>query len=231
MPIVHIDSLIEDFTLYPRTMVCPTHVNALIDALKVDVDLPPIVADKKSSRVIDGFHRLAAYRRLKVDTVAVEWLNCKNEQELFAFAVEANAGHGRPYSPYDRARIRGRAEDLGFTLERVGQILKMPVESLTAQKERVFAADPEGKPTPLKNTIAWKAGQRLTEREMKANEKLGGMNATFYVNQVIELLEARLIDPRNEGLQASLLKLHELLGKHIARASKKKTPTKAAALA
>lgn len=204
---VKIESLVEDFNFYPRTQVSSTHVTALANALQSGDELPPIRVDRKSNRIIDGFHRTAAHKKLGREEIAVEWIDCKDDQELFELAVDANAGHGRPYTPFDRARIQTRAEELGFAIERTAKVLRMPIESLTAQRERAFAEDEQGNAVPLKRTIQFKAGSVLTERQLKANQKLSGMNARFYADQLSELFEADLVNWSDQALVAAFQRL------------------------
>lgn len=63
---------------------------------------------------------------------------------------------------------------------------------------------------PLKKTIQHMAGKTLTTGQQKANEKLSGMNQSFYVNQVILLIENGLIDEK-ENLYERLRILQKLL--------------------
>ena len=216
MSLVKIETLTFDESLYPRTQIDSTHVTGIMLAMKAGAQMPPIQVDRKTKRVIDGFHRGKAHIKLGLETIDVEWVNCKDDQHFYALAVEANAGHGRPFSPFDRARIQQRAEELGFSIERVSQILRVPIESLQVQRKTVFAQDEQGQPVPLKRTIAWKAGQTLSVREIQANKKLSGMNATFTVNQLLELFEAELIDWNNDALVQGLGRLYGHLRQHSA---------------
>lgn len=204
---VKIATLVEDYNFYPRTQVSGTHVSALAAAMQAGHELPPIQVDRKSKRIIDGFHRTAAHRRLGLEEIAVEWIDCKNDQELFELAVEANAGHGRPYTPFDRARIQSRAEELGFEIDRVARVLKTPIESLQVQRVKAFATDESGGAVPLKRTLAFRAGTVLTPRQVQANSKLSGMQARFYADQLSELFEADLIDWSNDALVKALERL------------------------
>lgn len=217
---VKLETLVRDFNFYPRTHVDSTHVTSIMQAMRSGSEMPPIKVDKKSKRIVDGFHRYEAHRKLGLESIAVEWVTCKDDQHLYALAVDANATHGRPFSPFDKARIRTRAEELGFTMDRVSQILRVPIESLNIQKEKAFATDEKGNIVPIKNTISWKAGQALTPRQVAANQKLGGMNAAFYANQLSELFEAELVDWSNEGLIQSLARLYAHLKQHSAALKK-----------
>jgi hypothetical protein len=68
-----------------------------------------------------------------------------------------------------------------------------------------------GLTVPIKQTIRRFAGRSLTPRQQEANAKLSGMNQVFYANQLIELLEAKLLNTDDDQLMERLKKLHELL--------------------
>jgi ParB-like chromosome segregation protein Spo0J len=63
--------------------------------LEVIDQLPPIVVDEKTMVVIDGIHRLEAYRRAK-RTMVPAILFSGDETEAVACAIRANVGHGKP---------------------------------------------------------------------------------------------------------------------------------------
>ncbi|WP_309141945.1 transcriptional regulator [Streptomyces griseicoloratus] len=69
--------------------------------MELDVPLPPILVDRRSMRVIDGMHRLAAAFRTGAETIFVEFFD-GNAEEAFLRAVEANVTHGLPLSREDR---------------------------------------------------------------------------------------------------------------------------------
>lgn len=67
----------------------------------VETPLPPILVDRRSMRVIDGMHRLAAAFRKGEATILVDFFDGTAE-EAFLRAVEANVTHGLPLSKEDR---------------------------------------------------------------------------------------------------------------------------------
>ncbi|MFD5797266.1 winged helix-turn-helix transcriptional regulator [Streptomyces diastatochromogenes] len=68
---------------------------------ELDEQLPPILVDRRTMRVIDGMHRLLAACLRGQDTIAVEFFDGTPE-EAFLRAVEANVTHGLPLSQEDR---------------------------------------------------------------------------------------------------------------------------------
>src|SRR3972149_5611153 len=125
-----IESLIEDFDLYPRTMVWGPHVARLRDALTAGATTSPVIVDAKSKRIVDGFHRVRAYKQLGRDKIECEIRTYKNDAELFSDAVRLNSSHGRPLGPYE---IKKSVE----TLRRLGVGEKRSTEIVRAPKERI----------------------------------------------------------------------------------------------
>jgi len=209
---IKLAELVFDFELYPRHQIDPQHVAALVGALEAGVKLPPIVIDKRSKRISDGFHRGKAHIRFlgEEGTISVVEKAYKNRAEIFLDAMRYNAGHGKPLSSFDRAHSIAIAARMKLEVESVAGALSITVnkvESLRVDKAAIHG----GQPLVIKRTIGHMAGRQLTARQAEVNEKLGGMTQLFYVNQVIALLEADLIDTDSEKLIAALERLHELL--------------------
>lgn len=80
------------------------HVTRLAE---LDDKLPPILVDRRSMRVIDGMHRLAAASLRGQSTIEVEFFD-GTPDEAFLRSVEANVTHGLPLSQEDRRNAAGR---------------------------------------------------------------------------------------------------------------------------
>lgn len=83
-----------------RTSIDAGHVDRLAE---VSAELPPILVDRASLRVVDGAHRLAAHRLLGRTAVAVRWVE-GDEPTLLLMALAANTRHGLPLSREERRR-------------------------------------------------------------------------------------------------------------------------------
>ncbi|MFF1413401.1 transcriptional regulator [Streptomyces sp. NPDC058289] len=69
--------------------------------------LPPILVDRRTMRVIDGMHRLAAARLRGQQTISVKFFDgCADD--AFLRGVEANVTHGLPLSQADRRAAAAR---------------------------------------------------------------------------------------------------------------------------
>jgi len=200
---VKLERLVLDYNFYPRTQVSDEHVSNMREAILAGRELPPILVDAKSFRIVDGFHRYFAYKRLQFDEVIADVRNYKNEAAMLEDAVRLNSDHGRPFHTQDRRRIILRAEELGLSRDWVAGVLGITrerVDQLAIQ--RAYCA---GEVVPLKRGLVSMAGQEITEKQRRANEKWGGMNATFYAKQLIIYLDSEF--PISQELAELLDKL------------------------
>lgn len=204
--------LVIDFDLYPRNNVDSHNVRTLIDALASGVELPPIIIDKKSKRVADGVHRTRAYLQHYGPDHPVEVIekNYKNDAELFLDAMRYNGSHGAKLDPCDRTHCVIIGERLGLTIDAIAGALHMPTDKLGGLRESRTAT--AGTLTvPLKRTFRHMAGRRLTKEQVAANERSSGMNPAFYANQLIDMIEAKMIELDDESLRERLSHLNQVL--------------------
>ena len=218
-----VSELILDFNLYPRSQVDGNHVRYMLEAQEAGATFPPIMIDQKSKRIVDGFHRATMFKRIGDDhLVEVVERRYKDEGEMFADAMRLNAHHGRNLTRFDRTHCILRGLELGMDLEVIASALSMTVDSVGELKaDRVGEMKVGGKTIeiPLKRTIRHMAGHKMSQRQQEANARLGGMNQLFYVNQILELIDADLIDKENSKLMEGLERLFEALKGVVEKAS------------
>lgn len=213
-----ISELVLDFNLYPRMQVDATTVTYLSQADDAGAVLPPIVVDKESLRVVDGFHRVKMFRAKYGDNheVFVQEKTYANEQEMLLDAIRYNVVHGQKLSRYDRTHCIVMAEKMRIPEDELASALNMTMEKVGALKaDRIGELHVAGKKqiVPLKRTIRHMAGQKLTQKQVDANRMLGGMNQSFYVNQLITLIESGLLNTNDEIVMERLGVLRDLLNK------------------
>ena len=214
--------LVFDFDLYPRNNLDAHNIRSIADARKAGVEMAPVIIDKKSKRIVDGFHRNK--ERLQTDgpEAEIEVIEkvYKNEQEMFLDAMRYNATHGARLDPCDRTRCAVIAERLRIPIESVAGALNMPVDKLAGLRadRTAMAAGGGGLVIPLKRTIKHMAGKKLSKQQQVVNDKSSGMNQSFYANQLIDLIESDLIDKEDETLYKRLQRLYELLAELLVTA-------------
>ena len=215
--------VVLDYTLYPRNQVDAQHVGEIREAIRAGVQLPPMKIDRKSKRVIDGFHRVVAYHKEHGPEYSIDAIDYpyRNEKAMFLDAMRLNANHGRNLTSFDRAHCILLARGFGLADKETAKALSITVNRVESVIVNKTALKGNGKDTTrkqpdsmaIKRTIGHKAGQTLTQPQQEANKKLGGMNQLFYVNQIIILFESDLLDRENEDLRKGLKKLGKLIGK------------------
>jgi ParB-like chromosome segregation protein Spo0J len=80
------------------------HIRTLAES---ESELPPILVQRNTMRVIDGMHRLRAAQLNGEEVIAVRFFEC-GEDMAFVAAVEANIAHGLPLPLADREAAAGR---------------------------------------------------------------------------------------------------------------------------
>lgn len=196
---VKVTELVLDYDFYPRNDVSSENIARLVDALLTGAKLPPVIIEAKTKRVVDGFHRTRAYQKLNVETVAADFREFASDALFYETAVAANTQHGRALDSYDLRRIVERMLELGIERVRIEEIIKVPAGKFDALR-RNSAVATSGRVIPLKRGLEHLQHTKLTDRQQKAVEGYGGMNASFYLGQVISLLENKLFKPTDESI-------------------------------
>lgn len=210
--------LVEDFGLYPRLAVDDLHVRALADALLAGATLPPVVAERKTKRLVDGFHRRRA--ALKVHgaqaEIGVIWRDYAGDGEMLLDAARLNAGHGRRLTLGEQVRVAHLADELGLSRDAVAKALAVRLDVLAARIERRTAFDPVRRPLPVKPALQHLAGGTLTADQVAANKHLGGHQARYLARQLLLLVRARALNWGDSKLVAMLVELSRELNEAIA---------------
>ena len=197
--------LIKDYNLYPRGQINSYNVQRIKQILEAGYPMPPIVADKTSYRIVDGFHRVTAYQSLfgpdiEIDVVLQKYAS---EAELFKAAIDLNANHGQALSTYDRVRCLVIGEKLGLTRDDLSGVLKLSRDRADhLLLNRVSLAG-----EVLKRTTEHFAGHDLDAEQSSYNRRAGGHNQLYYINQVVQLLASDSVDWEKSSVREGLKRL------------------------
>jgi len=132
---VNISDLKLDNSIWPRSSLDEEAIERYRDCLE---DLPPIVVDKETMTVLDGWHRVEAHKREGIETISVKYETCPPHLFL-ARAYALNARHGLPVNNevrdqiivalrqgkdgYDAMGEKEIADIMGISQGRVAQVL------------------------------------------------------------------------------------------------------------
>ena len=186
---VKMAELVLDWNLYPRHEVDGFQVARLTEAIEAGEQLPPMMVDEKSLRIVDGFHRHHAYTRAKVEDVVVEVRQFRSDAEIFMQAVALNARHGVPLAPQDQARVLLLGERLHITREKLADALAIRPARIE-KIERKLGRIRRGGAFYLKPAIRHYSGREVPKAVVDISEGLGGNTAEFYIRQLLMLLHS-----------------------------------------
>ena len=202
--------------LYPRYKPDNTVAVTYAEAYKAGADMPAVVIDQHG-RLIDGLHRLMAQDSQNAKEIEVKRVTVKDDADFFKRALEANASHGERYTHIDYANMIIKGKKLGIPLARIATLVHVTPGFLEVVSKDWFGKDNAGHPVALKRTIRHMRGRTLTKGQEEANNKLGGMHPTFYMNQVILLMNNELLDVDSDVTMAKVVELGEAVNDYLRR--------------
>jgi ParB-like chromosome segregation protein Spo0J len=119
---VSVNDLIFDRALNPRLHGVDQEVVEFYAGIFNEVVWPPIVVDRATNKLLDGWHRVEAAKRVGVYSLPVLWVDAKDD-ELFAHAVKLNLGHGVRLSREERLKAVAKLAREGWPPERIIEFL------------------------------------------------------------------------------------------------------------
>jgi hypothetical protein len=225
---VEVSKLVFEPRLYPRVEPSVFHINRLADALRAGETLPPVIADDERFILIDGVHRSRAWARVYGDESKIPCeLVTADDAEIFRLAVECNTGHGLALTPFEQTKCLLRFNEFGITREVALRALRMTAEKaerMVATKTAYRESSDGGRERiAIKGSLQGFHGETLTEAQVAANNKCGGLRLGYYVNQMVALVESGLCDRAEGETLENLYQLKELLNAHLPKRKKKKS--------
>lgn len=208
--------IVTDHPLYPRLNIDEEHVARLEEALLAGAVLPALIVAEPDLWLVDGYHRLRAYKRIHGASVKVpvQLRRYTNHQQLFLEAVIANARHGIALSYADAkhaaaigARLKIQpmkmAEALSMSVDRLGDVhIAAPPPPETARLRPVSPAS-EAPRTPRRRPVI-RLGR--TPQSQK--------NVVMEIYDVLEALKKGTV-PANDTAVDALEKLRDVLNEKL----------------
>jgi ParB/RepB/Spo0J family partition protein len=108
---IKLEDLTIDQEINPRESVDPEHVEKLVQLIKNEVRLRPIIVfedkDEDEMYLVDGFHRYAAHKKAGLSIIRCRIKQGTREKAMI-YACAVNVGHGKPLNNEDKRRIVNR---------------------------------------------------------------------------------------------------------------------------
>lgn len=122
MDMISIHDIVYDLSLNPRLNGVNDEVVEFYTTIFREVVWPPLLVDRATHKLLDGWHRVAAAKRAGVYSLAVQYIDAE-EHELFAWAVKANLGHGVHLKKEERLKAIARLQRDSWSNERIKDFL------------------------------------------------------------------------------------------------------------
>lgn len=208
--------LVEDYSLYPRHAVDGSHIAELARAMEAgafDAKRFPVVVDRATLRVVDGFHRERAWKRVYGDgaQIEVELRDYTDEAALVRDAVSLNSNHGRRLDKQDRTRSLLMLQRLGVADVDIAVCLHTTAAEVLHLSTRVtIVKDNPGSPgtvIPAKAVVAPKKGEEprvITSDQADVMHGSSGLRTGQVVTQLARELRSHLVDVEAPGLREKL---------------------------
>jgi ParB-like chromosome segregation protein Spo0J len=212
--------LVEDLTIYPRQHIDDEHVSRIAKALRAGETLPPLVADKISKRLTDGFHRRRAIHRVYGATASalVELRDYESDADMLIDAIAMNAIHGKPLDKQDQIRSITMAEAAGVTTLRIASALKMSEVEVKTLSVRVAYAPqdaenviPKTVRVALKGSMLHLEGQHLTRERAEAQSSMPGSPLLVATQQIYKAVHFDIANRNDKRLMEALRMLRDEL--------------------
>lgn len=212
---IKVTKVVINMNLYPRTVLDEYNVNEIAEAMRSGKEMPPIEISKKGNILVDGYHRLTAHIKVHGNKSSINCIkkDFASEAEMLLRSMVLNSGHGRKLTTQDRVRCITLGQELGLSVDMLSDALGLTQAKIGKLVDNRIASS-GSKSIPLKATTEHLAKTELSEEQLEYNRKAGGLHQSFYVNQVIAMLESDSVDWSNEALVKRLAELSKLLDKY-----------------
>lgn len=185
------------------------------NALSTGAVFPPIAVNLKKWRysLIDGLHRIEAYKARKEKYIEADIFDNLTEKEMYIEAIKRNSAHGLQFSAQETARIILKLKKYGIKRAEISKLVRIPVKNLERFVEkrlvRVIGSRGGYKGTDVvKTELKHLAGGSYEELDQ---DKLMGLSQVNLIDELIDLLKRELIDFENKAVVGKLKRLYKLL--------------------
>jgi len=122
-----VDKLVIPQGLLPRVLTGTVEekVREYAELIASGVEFDPILVWDRGGEywVVDGVHRLTAYKRAGKSEVPVRFVSVADEVEFRLLAISANAKHGLPLKREEKQLLAQTLYKLGVSIKRIAQAL------------------------------------------------------------------------------------------------------------
>lgn len=218
---LRLDELVEDLRVYPRGAVSDMRADDLAYALDAGAVLPPLVIDRKTRKIVDGFHRARAFRKRHGKDAEVPCIvrDFADDAAMLLESARLNSGHGLPLGRHDQRVVAIRARELGADSAEIAAALGITPQRLITIAVRVAQSD-EGD-VPLKRGTEHLSNQYLSHDQVEKIRKMRGAPIASKARELSGLIQSGIAPMADPDVQASLRELFMVIEAALTAQAKK----------
>lgn len=120
-----LDAIVYDSSIYPRAKHSVSTIDRYAEAMRAGDEFPPMIIEHETHRLLDGKHRLEAYRKIERKSAPVEIHTVPDGVPAKLYAASLSARHGDRLSNADLKQVVRDiyAADDTLSQKRVAQLL------------------------------------------------------------------------------------------------------------
>lgn len=212
-----IGSITVDAELYPREKSSWLVAYAYSQAMKAGARFPPIEVAKLDGKLIlmDGNHRIEALKINKEKYVNATVFEGLAKKEIFIRAVEMNVRHGLNLSPFDKAKVIRKLQDMKIDVHDISKIVQVPFDKIETFVSKRIVNTLTGEEIIVKAPLKGLVGLEAVEMDPDiVQNSYSGSSSYSLVDQLISILASypQIVDDDKRMLK-KLKNLYETIGK------------------
>lgn len=216
---IEISDIVFDKEIYPRTSYHWQTSYDYSESIKAGAKFPPITLAlfKGKKFLIDGKHRLEAYKILKIKQINAIIIIGLNRKQMFVRAIESNIAHGKVLSPYEKRNIILRLRNYNYNPKEISEIIQITSDKLEKFIGTRLINSITGEEI-VKSPLSHLAGGDFSPEEIVAIEKSQKMmsykDQIYLLIQLKNILQNKLLDIHDEKVMKLIKEIKKLLKKY-----------------
>lgn len=215
--VLAITEIVQDKSVYPRHHYGWQTSYDYAMSMKAGAEFPPIVVAEYAGKhyLVDGKHRIEAYKINKDNFVQCEILKGLSKQDIYLEAIKRNIANGRPLSPYDKAKVIVDLRKMKITDAEISKVVCIPVTKIENFVVSRITNDITGEEIILKAPTSTLAGQTVQEGFDELQRPFSTNGQMAVIDQAIRLFETKAINLKNRAIVNKLKTLRKLIEKAV----------------
>lgn len=215
--LLKLGEVVLDTKVYPRTHVDWQTSARYYNALKSGAEFPPICVAlfKKKYILVDGGHRLKAFKDNKEKYIKAEVLKDLNEQQIYVEAVKRNIINGRQFSAQEVTKTILTLKKWNMSEQQISEIVRLPATTLNSfVAKRLTRISETQEDVVLKAPFSHLAGEEVPSAlgiEEIQKGFGGSLSQVSILDEIIRLIENDLLDLNDKLVAQKFKKLKKLL--------------------